>query len=99
MPKFNLNAKRANRPTKEMFELELDDKVFKIPLGSDILYDDLLLLDTTAGQRTFFARYIPAEIISTLTVEDMTDIMNGWSEATTKAAGISTGESSASRDL
>ena len=99
MPKFNLNAKRANRPAKEMFELELDDKVFKIPLGSDILYDDLIGLETTSGQRAFFGRYIPADVMSTLTVADITDIMTAWSEAPTKAAGVSTGESSASRDL
>lgn len=98
MPRFNLNERRANRPANESFELELDDKVYKIPLGPDILYDDLVNLDTNAGQREFFSRYIPADVMSGLTVADITDIMRGWSEATTKASGVSTGESSASRD-
>ena len=92
MPKFNLNQKWAERPKKEMFELELDDKVFKIPLGSDILYDDLTRLNDTQGQREFFARYIDEDVIKTLTVQDIADIMTAWSEATTKATGVSTGE-------
>lgn len=92
MPKFNLNQKRAARPKKEMFELELDDKVFKIPLGSDILYDDLTRLSDTQGQREFFARYIDEDVIKTLTVQDIADIITARSEATTKATGVSTGE-------
>ena len=93
MPKLNLNERRANRPKNEMLELEIGDKVFKIPLGSDILYDEMAKLTDAEHQREFFAHYIDESVMATLTVADITDIMTAWSDATTKAAGIDTGKS------
>jgi len=98
MPILDLNKRRAERPVIEPLELKIGEKVFYIPLGQSIKYFELAELTDTEKQREFFARYIDAETMETLTVADISDIMSAWSDATTKGTGSTLGESSASRD-
>ena len=40
----------------------------------------------------FFGKYIPEEVIDSLLVEDINQLMNAWSEATKQTTGATAGE-------
>lgn len=83
----------------EVLKVNLGEDSFTIPLGSSLPVDEVLKLSQSKGadrlefMKTFLESYIPKEIYVRLTVGEMTQIFNAWSEATKEASGVMPGES------
>lgn len=98
MPTFNLNSKKA----KEVLKVEIGDKTYSVPLASSLKFKEvkkLLSLKKLDGEEAittfgeFFAAYLGADVVDNLTMDDITALANAWSNATSEASGITSGES------
>ena len=88
MAKINLN----NKPI-DVLDIEIGDKTYKIPLGSSLPLKKAKSIKDEDTVMEFLRDYMPDEVVDNLTIAQLTQIMNAWSEETKKASGISLGES------
>ena len=88
MAKISLN----NKPI-EVLEIEIGDKTYKIPLGSSLPLKKAKAIKDEESVMKFLREYMPEAVVDNLTIEQLAQIMNAWSEETKKASGISLGES------
>ena len=88
MAKINLN----NKPI-DILEIEIGDKTYKIPLGSSLPLKKAKSIKDEETVMGFLRDYMPDEVVDNLTIAQLAQIMNAWSEETKKASGISLGES------
>lgn len=83
----------------EVLKVNLGEDSFTIPLGSSLPVDEVLSLSQVKGtdkakfMAEFLKKHIPEEIYKKLTVGEITEIFNAWSEATKEASGVTPGES------
>ena len=77
------------------FQLEDDEKVYRIPLGGSLTNRELIAFKNTAGdyeaQLEWLRAYI-GDVVDDLTPAQTGEILRAWSEAT-KGQGASVGES------
>lgn len=85
---INLNPKEI-----EVLEVNLGDKVYKIPLGSSLTQKELKGLNKNENAEKFFIKYLGKEVWESLTLVQMKALMEAWSEATEEACGVSLGKS------
>lgn len=84
---------------KEVLKVNIGDASFSIPLGSSLPFEKMVNL--TKAERSdriqlmfdLLAEHIPENIMSTLTMGDVSQILKAWTEETKKASGASPGES------
>ena len=88
MAKINLN----NKPI-EVLDIEIGDKTYKIPLGSSLPLKKAKAIKDEESVMEFLRDYMPEAVVDNLTIAQLAQIMNAWSEETKKASGISLGES------
>ena len=88
MAKINLN----NKPI-EVLDIEIGDKTYKIPLGSSLPLKKAKAIKDEESVMEFLREYMPEKVVENLTIAQLAQIMNAWSEETKKASGISLGES------
>ena len=88
MAKINLN----NKPI-EVLDIEIGDKTYKIPLGSSLPLKKAKAIKDEESVMEFLREYMPEAVVENLTIAQLAQIMNAWSEETKKASGISLGES------
>ena len=88
MAKINLN----NKPI-EVLDIEIGDKTYKIPLGSSLPLKKAKAIKDEESVMEFLREYMPEKVVENLTISQLAQIMNAWSEETKKASGISLGES------
>ena len=88
MAKINLN----NKPI-EVLDIEIGDKTYKIPLGSSLPLKKAKAIKDEESVMEFLREYMPEAVVDNLTIAQLAQIMNAWSEETKKASGISLGES------
>ena len=88
MAKINLN----NKPI-DVLDIEIGDKTYKIPLGSSLPLKKAKSIKDEDTVMEFLRDYMPDEVVDNLTIAQLAQIMNAWSEETKKASGISLGES------
>lgn len=88
MAKINLNDKPI-----EVLEIEIGDKTYKIPLGSSLPLKKVKSIKDEDSVMEFLREYMPEKVVDNLTIAQLTQIFNVWSEETKKASGISLGES------
>ena len=88
MAKISLN----NKPI-EVLDIEIGDKTYKIPLGSSLPLKKAKAIKDEESVMEFLREYMPEAVVDNLTIAQLAQIMNAWSEETKKASGISLGES------
>lgn len=93
---FKLNRKEK---TRAEWRVEIDGVEYALPIGKSITTEIIEKLE----KRTYrdlcdvFRMFIPAEVVATFDVDDITNLVNGWNEASQRLQGASLGESQASR--
>ena len=88
MAKISLNDKPI-----EVLDIEIGDKTYKIPLGSSLPLKKTKSIKDEESVMAFLRDYMPEKVVDNLTIAQLAQIMNAWSEETKKASGISLGES------
>ena len=88
MAKISLNDKPI-----EVLDIEIGDKTYKIPLGSSLPLKKAKAIKDEESVMEFLHDFMPEDVVDNLTIGQLAQIMNAWSEETKKASGISLGES------
>lgn len=84
---------------KEVLKVNIGDKSFSIPLGSSLPFEKMMKLIKSKGDERlqmmfdFLAENIPEDILSILTMGEISQIFKAWSEETEKVSGATPGES------
>lgn len=84
---------------KEVLKVNIGDKSFSIPLGSSLPFEKVVKLTKSKGDDRlqlmfdFLAEHIPSDIMSLLTMGEVSQIFNAWTEETKRASGATPGES------
>lgn len=76
---------------KEVLEVVIGENTYNIPLGSSLSWKEIKELDTQEKMLTFFTQYIPEDVFESLSLGNITAIMNEWRKATEQASGVSLG--------
>lgn len=87
MPELTINRKEV-----EVLKVNIEDKSFSIPLGTSLKRKELAKLKTENEVMAFFEKYLGKELMDDLSVGELKQIIDAWSEATKKAGGASLGE-------
>ena len=87
------NTLKLERNKREVLEVEIEDKIYKIPLGTELKRKELAGMKKEENVMKFFEKHLGKELMDDLTVGELKQIINAWSEATQKASGVSLGES------
>ncbi len=87
------NTLKLERNKREVLEVEIEGKIYKIPLGTELKRKELAGMKKEENVMKFFEKYLGKELMDDLTVGELKQIINAWSEATQKASGVSLGES------
>ena len=88
MPTLNLNRKEV-----EVLTVNIDEKSYNIPLGTSLKPKELAKLNTQDAVMKFLETYLGKELTDDLSVGEIKQIVEAWSEATKKASGVTLGES------
>lgn len=87
MPELTLNRKEV-----EVLKVNIEEKSFSIPLGTSLKRSELAKLKTEEAVMSFFEKYLGKELMDDLSVGEIKQIIDAWSEATKKSGGVSLGE-------
>ena len=87
MPELNLNRKEL-----EVLKVNIEDKSYSIPLGTSLKRSELSKLKTEDEVMKFFEKYLGKDLMDDLSVGEIKQIIDAWSEATKKSGGVSLGE-------
>lgn len=77
---------------EEFITIIIGDDKFNLPLGGSVPFVTLQKLKTEDGILNFLGKYIPTEVLETLTSDDITQIFTAWSNETKKSQGVEVGE-------
>lgn len=87
------NTLKLERNKREVLEVDIDGKIYTIPLGTELKRKELAGMKKEENVVKFFEEHLGKDIMDDLTVGELKQIITAWSEATTKASGVSLGES------
>lgn len=87
MPELTLNRKAL-----EVLKVNIEDKSYSIPLGTSLKRSELAKLKTEDEVMKFFEKYLGKELMDDLSIGEIKQIIDAWSEATKKAGGVTLGE-------
>lgn len=87
MPELTLNRKEL-----EVLKVNIEDKSYSIPLGTSLKRSELAKLKTEDEVMKFFEKYLGKELLDDLSIGEIKQIIDAWSEATKKAGGVTLGE-------
>lgn len=80
------------RKKEQFITIDFDGTKFNLPLGGSVPFVTLQKMKSEDGIMEFLGKYIPAEVLETLTSDDVTQIFTAWSKATEEAQGVNVGE-------
>lgn len=87
MPELTLNRKEL-----EVLKVNIEDKSYSIPLGTSLKRSELAKLKTEDEVMKFFEKYLGKELMDDLSIGEIKQIIDAWSEATKKSGGVTLGE-------
>ena len=87
MPEITLNRKEV-----EVLKVNIEDKSYSIPLGTSLKRKDIAKLKSEDEVMKFFEKYLGKELMEDLTIGEIKQIIDAWSEATKKSGGVTLGE-------
>jgi len=85
-----MSEKILNRKPTEVLKVKIDDKSYSVPLAGSLSYYDAKAFSQISDKPVmeqldfairFFSKYIPQEVIESLTCDDLKEIFVAWSEA------------------
>lgn len=84
---------KLERNKVKVLEIDIEGKIYKVPLGTMLKRDELLKLQGDEASNAFFEKYIGKALWNDLNVGEQRQIANAWSEATRKDSdGMEPGE-------
>ena len=86
------NTLKLDRNTVKVLEVEIEGKIYKIPLGTSLKRKELEKLSNDAEAQKFFETHLGKELWNDLTVGEQRQISQAWSEATQEDSGVKPGE-------
>ena len=87
MPELTLNRKEL-----EVLKVNIEDKSYTIPLGTSLKRSELAKLKTEDEVMKFFENHLGKELMDDLSIGEIKQIIDAWSEATKKSGGVTLGE-------
>lgn len=87
MPELKLNRKIV-----ETLDVNIDDVIYHIPLGSSMKRKELEKLKDQKKAIELFEGVFGKELWEDFTVSEQSQIMNAWAKATEEACGMKPGE-------
>ena len=87
MPELTLNRKEL-----EVLKVNIEDKSYSIPLGTSLKRAELAKLKSEEKVMKFFEKYLGKELMEDLSIGEIKQIIDAWSEATKKSGGVTLGE-------
>lgn len=87
MPELTLNRKEV-----EVLKVNIEDKTYSIPLGTSLKRAELAKLKTEDEVMKFFEKYLGKKLMEDLSIGEIKQIIDAWSEATKKSGGVTLGE-------
>ena len=87
MPELTLNRKEL-----EVLKVNIEDKSYSIPLGTSLKRSELAKLKSEEEVMKFFEKYLGKELMEDLSIGEIKQIIDAWSEATKKSGGVTLGE-------
>lgn len=87
MPELTLNRKEV-----EVLKVNIEDKTYSIPLGTSLKRAELAKLKSEEEVMKFFEKYLGKELMEDLSIGEIKQIIDAWSEATKKSGGVTLGE-------
>ena len=86
---MTLNLKK---PKVETLKVNIGDESYFIPLGASLSIKETKGLDTFEGTLAFYKKYIPEEVLESLSYAEVNQITKAWAKETQKSSKISLGE-------
>ena len=86
------NTLKIERNKIKVLEVEIEDKIYKIPLGTSLKRQELEKLSDEAEGQKFFEKHLGKELWNDLTVGEQRQISQAWSDATQEDCGKQPGE-------
>ncbi len=83
---------------KEVLKVNFGEQSFSIPLGTSLPFDKMVKLSKAQGDERLQLMYellmenIPEDIYKSLTMGEVAQILNAWTEETQNIGGMSPGE-------
>lgn len=83
---------------KEVLKVNFGEQSFSIPLGTSLPFDKMVKLSKAQGDERLQLMYellmenIPEDIYKSLTMGEVAQIFNAWTEETQNIGGMSPGE-------
>lgn len=87
MPELNLNRKEV-----EVLTVNIEGKSYNIPLGTSLKRKELAKLTDEKEVMKFFEKYLGKDLMDDLSIGELKQIIEAWSEATQKVSGVKLGE-------
>lgn len=84
---------KLDRKAKEVLAVEIEGKIYNIPLGTSLKRKELAQLKGEDEVMKFFESYLGAELMDDLSIGEIKTIVTAWSKATEEASGVSLGNS------
>ena len=74
--------------------VKIGDESYNVPLAGALRVKELSAMNTVEKTAKFLKKYIPAEIMDDLTMDEYNELVNAWNKASQEAAGgVTVGES------
>lgn len=87
MPSLKIDTK-----TIKTLDVEIEEKVYAVPLGTELLPEELAKLNDDAASKKFFEDHIGKDVWNKLTVGNQRIIAQTWADETKKACGVEPGK-------
>lgn len=81
-----------NKKQIETLVVDIEGKKYSIPLGGSLPYSKLKTLKSEEAFMEFFSEHITEKVFDTLTIDEIRQISDAWSNATKASQGITLGE-------
>lgn len=89
MAEIKLGSKRA----LETLKVKIGDKEYNVPLAGSLTMAELRALrNEDSDGFPFFEKYIPPEVLDTLTLDEFKQLNNAWKKTSEKVSGVDLGE-------
>ena len=76
----------------DTLSVEIGKETYSVPLAGSMKRKELLSLKDEESVYNMFARYIPAEVLDEMTVDESNQLANAWSDANINKDDASLGE-------
>ena len=73
-------------------KINIDDNSFHIPLQGSLSFKEARTLETPEGTYAFIEKYIPAEVLEPLAIEEYNQIVSAWKKESEKVSRKKLGE-------